>query len=186
MPKLCFKNIIPLIHHSSDLLKKLGLILRKRRSRRQPTISISDADYADDLAILSDSNDGATNLLHHLEKAAATSNLYFNAKKTELIQCNCNGNTKTTPKLPLESDDSYTYLKSNIESTKNILALEQKEFSSAAVKSVLLYGSPTWTLIKKLENKLDGTYLLRAVLNISWKEHLAKEKLYGNPLQPHK
>ena len=135
------------------------MILRKRGSRRQPNISISDADYADDLAILSDSNDGATNLLHHLEKAAATSNLYFNAKKTKLIQCNCNGNTKTTPKLPLESNDSYTYLKSNIESTKNILALEQKEFSSAAVKSVLLYGSPTWTLIKKLENKLDGTYL---------------------------
>lgn len=158
------------------------MILRKRRSRRQPTISISDADYADDLAILS----GATNLLHHLEKAAANSNLYFNAKKTKLIQCNCNGNTETTPKLPLESDDSYTYLKSNIESTKNILALEQKEFSSAAVKSVLLYGSPTWNLIKKLENKLDGTYLLRAVLNISWKEHLAKEQLYGNPLQPHK
>ncbi|CAH1264235.1 UBR2 [Branchiostoma lanceolatum] len=38
-----------------------------------------------------------------------------------------------------------------------------------------------WTLTKKLENKLDGTYtrMLRAVLNKSWKQHPTKAELYG-------
>ena len=50
------------------------------------------------------------------------------------------------------------------------------------VESVLLYGSEAWTITKKHEKKLDGTYtrMLRAILNISWKEHLTKIPLYGN------
>ena len=50
------------------------------------------------------------------------------------------------------------------------------------VESVLLYGSEAWTLTKKHEKKLDGTYtrMLRAILNISWKEHPTKIRLYGN------
>ena len=50
------------------------------------------------------------------------------------------------------------------------------------VESVLLYGSEACTLTKKHEKKLDGTYtrMLRAILNISWKEHPTNNRLYGN------
>ena len=52
----------------------------------------------------------------------------------------------------------------------------------ATVESVLLYGSNTWTLTKKLEQQLDGTYtrMLREALNISWRQHMTNEELYKN------
>ena len=47
----------------------------------------------------------------------------------------------------------------------------------AAVESVLMYGSITWTLISSLEKKLDDAYIrmLRAALNKSWRQMLTKE-----------
>ena len=61
----------------------------------------------------------------------------------------------------------------------------KRDFFRSIVESVLLYGSSTWTLTKKLETALDGTYtrMLRAVLNVSWKSHPTKARLYG-PLPP--
>lgn len=49
----------------------------------------NDADYADDLAISSDSIDGANKQLHSLEEAAANVGLYVNAKKTKFMQYSC-------------------------------------------------------------------------------------------------
>ena len=77
---------------------------------------MTDADYGDDLLILSDSTDGAVKPLQNLEEAVANVCLYVNAKKTKFMQCNCNGNIETTFKLPLESVDSFTYLGHNTES----------------------------------------------------------------------
>ena len=44
----------------------------------------------------------------------------------------------------------------------------KKDFFRAVVESVLLYGSSAWTLTKRLESKLNGTYtrMLRVILNI--------------------
>ena len=44
----------------------------------------------------------------------------------------------------------------------------RRDFFQAAVETVLVYGTTSWTLTKKLEAKLDGTYarMLRAILNI--------------------
>ena len=58
----------------------------------------------------------------------------------------------------------------------------KRSFFHAAVVSILLYGCTTWTLIKRLEKKLDGNYtrMLRAVLNKSWRQHPTKHQLYGH------
>ena len=55
-------------------------------------------------------------------------------------------------------------------------------FFQAAVVSILLYGCTTWTLTKRLEKKLDGNYtrMLRAILNMSWRQHPTKHQLYGH------
>ena len=55
----------------------------------------------------------------------------------------------------------------------------------AAIEPILMYGSETWTLSKKLEKRLDGTYtrLLMRVQNISWKSHPTKTFIY-NSLPP--
>ena len=56
------------------------------------------------------------------------------------------------------------------------------QFFRSTVESVLLYGSESWTLTKKMEKRLDGNYtrLLRKVKNITWKEKKTNEELYGN------
>ena len=45
-------------------------------------------------------------------------------------------------------------------------------------KSVLIYGSETWTLTKSLEKIIDGTYtrLLRTVFNLSWSDLLTNRE----------
>ena len=49
----------------------------------------------------------------------------------------------------------------------------EKDFFPAAVDTVLLYGSVSWTLTTYLEKKIDGAYtrMLRTALNRSWKDH---------------
>ena len=61
----------------------------------------------------------------------------------------------------------------------------KRSFFQAAIMSILLYGCTTWTLIKRLEKRLDGNYtrMLRAILNRSWRQHPTKQQLYGH-LQP--
>ena len=46
----------------------------------------------------------------------------------------------------------------------------------------MLYGCTTWTLTKRLENKLDGNYtrMLRAILNKSRRQHPTRHQLYGH------
>ena len=58
----------------------------------------------------------------------------------------------------------------------------KRNFSQAAVTSILLYGCTTWTLTKRLEKKLDGNYtrMLRAILNKSWRQHPTRHQLYGH------
>ena len=52
----------------------------------------------------------------------------------------------------------------------------KRSFFQAAVVSILLYGCTTWTLTKRLEKKLDGSYtrMLRTILNKSWRQHPTK------------
>ena len=58
----------------------------------------------------------------------------------------------------------------------------KRSFFQAAVTLILLYGCTTWTLTKRLENKLDGNYtrMLRAILNKSWQQHPTRHQLHGH------
>ena len=58
----------------------------------------------------------------------------------------------------------------------------KRSFFQAAVVSILLYGSTTWTLTKRLEKKLDCNYtrMLRAIFNKSRRQHPTKCQLYGH------
>ena len=54
----------------------------KKRNRRYPAKTITDADYADDIAIPANTPNQAETLLHSLERAAAGIGLHVNAHKT--------------------------------------------------------------------------------------------------------
>ena len=56
---------------SIDKIKENGFELTKKRSRMSPAKTITDTDYADDIAILANAPAQAETLLHSLELAAA-------------------------------------------------------------------------------------------------------------------
>ena len=60
--------------------------------------------------------------------------------------------------------------------------LKNSFFFQAVVVPILLYECTTWTLTKRLEEKLDSNYtiILRAILNNSWRQHAKKQQLYGH------
>ena len=65
-----------------------GLTLIPRKSRRVPGLTVTDLDYADYLALLSDSIEKAQALLRDLETAASAVSLNVNASKTEFMLVN--------------------------------------------------------------------------------------------------
>ena len=183
---------------SIDKIRENGFELTKKRSKRYPAKTITDADYADDLALLVNTPNQAETLLHSLERAAAGIGLHVNAHKTEYMCYNQTGNITTLV-------DKFTYLGSSVSSTENDIdtwltkawmAIDRlsiiwksdltdkmkRSFFQAAVVSILLYGCTTWMLTKWLEKKLDGNYtrMLRAILNKSWRQHPTRHQLYGH------
>ena len=179
--------------------------LTKKRSRRYPAKTITDADYADDIAILANTPNQAEALQHSLEQAAACISLHVNAHKTEYMCYNQTGDISTPDGTSLKLVDKFTYLGSRVSSTekdigtwlrkawtaidrlsiiwKSDLTDKMKRgFFQAAVVSILLYGCTYWTLTKRLEKKLDGNYtrMLRAILNKFRWQHPTRHQLYGH------
>ena len=172
-----------------------------RKKQKIPPKTITDDDYANDLALQANTPNQAETLLHSLERAAAgiglhVNALHVNAHKTEYMCYNQTGNIATLDGASLRLVDKFTYLGSSVSSTENNIDTQltkawtaidrlsiiwksdltdemKRSFFQAAVVSILLYGCTTWTLTKRLEKKLDGNYtkMLRAILNKSWRQH---------------
>ena len=89
---------------------ELGFTLTKSRSSPYPVEIITAGDYADDLALLSDTIDEATELLHILETAASEIGLYINTGKTEFIAYNQTGAIESKGSHPIKSVTDFSYL----------------------------------------------------------------------------
>ena len=100
-----------------DKIKENVFKLTKKRSRRYPTKTITDADYADDIAILVNTPNQAETLLHSLEQAAAGIGLHVNAHKTECMCFNQTGDISSQAGISLKLVDKFTYLGSSAAST---------------------------------------------------------------------
>ena len=121
---------------------------------------------------------------------------------TQHMNINSNKTVKSIDGEVLKNVDNFIYLGSEIDSTDKEIKVRiaqswaaldklssiwksplstnlKRNFFRAMVESVLLYGSEAWPLTKKQEKKLDETYtkMLRAILNISWKEHPSKIRI---------
>ena len=59
-----------ILRKAPDKNNELGFTLAKRKSKRYPAMKITNADYADDLAVLADVLKDATFLLHSIERTA--------------------------------------------------------------------------------------------------------------------
>ena len=181
---------------SVDTMKENGLMYQPRKSSRYPSLHVTDADFADDIALLSDNLINAQALLSALKSAANCTGLYLNKSKTECMPINIRNNIeiRTLSNNILKRVEDYKYLGSHIINSEKDFNIRKGMAWTACnkmdkiwksqldrkiktrifriiIEPILLYGSETWTLSAKQHRRLDGCYtrLLRRVLNLSWK-----------------
>ena len=104
-----------MLRTSIDKIRENSFELTKKRSRRYPTKTITDAD---DIAILANTPNQTETLLHSLEQAATGIGLQVNAYKTEYMCFNQAGDISTLEGTSLKLVDKFTYLGSSVSSTE--------------------------------------------------------------------
>ena len=139
--------IIYVLRTSIDKIRENGFELTKKRSRRYPAKTITDTDYADDMAILANTPNQAETLLRSLERAAAGIGLHVNAHKTEYMCFNQTGDISTLDETSLKRLDKFTNLGSSVSST-------EKDIDTRLTKA--------WTAIDKL------SIIWKSDLTIKW------------------
>ena len=99
-----------MLRTSINKIKENGFKLTKERSRSNSAKTITDADYADNIALLANAPTQAETLLHSLEQAAQGIALHVNAHKTEYICFNQAGDISTLKGSALKLVDKFTNL----------------------------------------------------------------------------
>ena len=160
----------------------------RRTSRRHPEKRLCVLGYADDLALLASTAEGAQRLVDRLMEAAARVGLMVNTRKTEVLTVPedlpaniwCRGGDGQALLLP--RCQRFTYLGGLVpsvledltrrrglawaafRSVRTVLqsdALPDRLRSAlfrATVETVLLYNAETWTLTDTLERQLDAAH----------------------------
>ena len=160
---------------------ELGFQLVKRQSMRIGPEVLTDLDFADDIALLSEEVQQAQEQLSRVETSTAKVGLKMNSGKTKYMSCNLSQEVplKTNDGTALEEVSDFKYLGSWMASIekdtktgkgpawracskltkiwKSTLPKQMKHYTFAAtVESILLYGCEAWTITNKVERDLDG------------------------------
>ena len=148
------------------LMKENGFTLKKARSRRYPAQTITNADNADDIALLINTPIQVESLLRSLEQSTGDIALHVNADKTEYMYFNQKGDISILNGGSLKFVVKFTYLGRSVSSTESDINMRLAKvwtaidrlscvwmselrdeikcnFFQAAVVSILLYGCTT-------------------------------------------
>ena len=140
-PYLFIISLDYVLRTSIDEIKENGFKLPKERSRRYPTKTITNTDYANDIAILANTTAQAKTLLHSLEQAAAGIDLHVNAYKMEYVCFNQTGDISTLNGSPLELVDKFTYLVSSVSSTETDVNTQLAKAWAAIERLLVIWKS---------------------------------------------
>ena len=183
----------------------LGFELQRRRSRRHPPVVITDTDFADDIALITEEIEQAQEMLTRVENETLKIGLHLNEKKTEIMAFGHDLliKIKTKNGKELKYVINFKYLGGRMISSEkdfeirkalawaacnklrtiwksNLKKEMKRRLFVATVESVLLYGADTWTITKTMEKRLDGCYtrMLRMACNVTWRDKMTNEELY--------
>ena len=117
-PYLFIISVDYVLRTSIDEIKENCFKVTKKRSRRYPAQTFTDADDAVGLVLLANTPAQAETLLHSLEQAAAGIVLHINAHKTEYMCFNQRSGISTLNGSSLKLVDKFTYLESSVSSTE--------------------------------------------------------------------
>ena len=160
-----------------------GFTITPARSRRVKAEKIADTEFADDIALLSDSIQEVQELLNTLEVEAAKVGLQMNESKTKYLIENIESPVPIVSKAgkSIERVGDFLYFGSWISTMERDIKIRKAKAWAAChklktlwksklrrqlkirifiacVESVLLYGSETWSLNTRLSKMLDGCY----------------------------
>ena len=161
----------------------LGMISKCDRNK-----TITDVDYADDIAIL-ENTPAQAETLHCLERAPAGIGLHVKAQKTEHVCFNQTGDISTLSGSSLKLVNKFTYLGSCVSSSEKDIDTRQtkawtvtnrlsiiwksdltgkmkRSFVQAAIGSILRYGCTSLMLTKRIGKKLDVNYTRIGLLEL--------------------
>ena len=124
-----------MLRTSIDIMKDNCFKLAKERSRRYPAQTITDADYAGNIALLANTPAQAETLLRALEQAAAGIGFHVNADKTKYMCFYQRGDISILNGSSLKLVDKFTYLGGSVSST-------EKDVNTRLAKA--------WTVIDRL------------------------------------
>ena len=102
-----------------DLIKENGSSSKKTSSRRYPAENMTEADYADDQALVTNTQVQAEPILNSWEWTARGIGLYMNSNKTEYMTFKTKWAISILSGKLLKLVDQLQYLDSNISSTKS-------------------------------------------------------------------
>ena len=139
---------------SIDKIKENSFELTKKRSRRHPAKTITDINYADDIAILANTPNQAETLLHSLEWAATGIGLHVNAHKTEYMCYNQTGDITTLDGTPLKLVDKFIYLGNSISSTEKDIDTRLTKARTTINRLLIIWKSD---LTDKMKQFLPGS-----------------------------
>jgi hypothetical protein len=169
---------------------------------------LEDLDFADDLAILSTTHRHLQEKTDRLERFGKQTGLNINTSKTQVMFINPKQEEDITVNgEPLETVEEFTYLGSVISSDngakkdiKSRLGKARSAFArlrpvwrsnqyslktkvklyNSNVKSVLLYGSECWRVVKTDMAKIDVFHnsCLRQLCRIFWPRKISNKELY--------
>ncbi|KAL5272436.1 hypothetical protein ACHWQZ_G000587 [Mnemiopsis leidyi] len=127
-----------------------GLTITPRQSRRIPAVTVTDLDFADDLALLFNTIQEAQSLLNDLEVAAEKVGLCMNSSKTKFMTINIDSekaSIKSKGGHSLEHVDDFKYLGSYIADSQTVNRIstpEKHEYSSDCPEDQNANKSQDW------------------------------------------
>ena len=171
------------------------------------TEQLDDLDFADDIALLSNTRNQMQDKLNTLNQRSQQLGLNIHKGKTKILRIDqANDNSISLGEIPLQEVESYTYLGSNVDKeggtdrdvkiriqkargafialgniwkSKEIKSRTKIRIFNSNVKAVLLYGSETWRTTKTIAHKLQTfiNWCLRRIEGIRWYDRVTNEEL---------
>ena len=168
---------------------------------------LEDEDFADDIALLSHSQQDMQEKTAKIEAYAKSVGLKINHSKSKIMKINANPNTEVLiNNTPLENVEEFKYLGSFLNAdgdinreitsrimnasaafhrlkavwrTKQINEKTKIKIYKSNVRSVLLYAAETWRTNQKIESRLRGfeSRCLRRILRIRWEQRVSNKKV---------
>ena len=130
-------------------MKDNGFKLTKERSRKYPVRTITDADYADDIALLANTPIQAESQQHSLKRATSSIDLHLNADKTEYMCFNQTGDISTLNGSSLKLVDKFTCLGSSVSSIETGINTRQAKVWAAINRLSVIWKSDLTDKIKR-------------------------------------